>query len=50
VSPLKLTQLDQQGLAERYDIVVDFSAFTAGDSIRLVNLLHQTDGRLRTKR
>jgi FtsP/CotA-like multicopper oxidase with cupredoxin domain len=46
VSPLKLTQLDQQGVAERYDIVVDFSAFAGGDSIRLVNLLHQIDGRM----
>jgi FtsP/CotA-like multicopper oxidase with cupredoxin domain len=46
VSPIKLTQLDQQGVAERYDIVVDFSAFKPGDSIRLVNLLRQVDGRL----
>jgi FtsP/CotA-like multicopper oxidase with cupredoxin domain len=46
VSPLKLFQLDQQGVAERYDIIVDFSAFSAGDSIRLVNILHQIDGRM----
>jgi FtsP/CotA-like multicopper oxidase with cupredoxin domain len=46
VSPLKLMQLDQQGVAERYDIVVDFSVFSAGDSIRLVNILHQIDGRM----
>jgi FtsP/CotA-like multicopper oxidase with cupredoxin domain len=46
VSPLKLMQLDQQGVAERYDIVVDFSAFSTGDSIRLVNILHQIDGRM----
>ena len=46
VNPLKLLQLDQQGVAERYDIVVDFSAFSAGDSIRLVNILHQIDGRM----
>jgi FtsP/CotA-like multicopper oxidase with cupredoxin domain len=46
VSPIKLLQLDEQGVAERYDIVVDFSAFAPGDSIRLVNLLRQIDGRL----
>jgi FtsP/CotA-like multicopper oxidase with cupredoxin domain len=46
VSPIKLTQLDVQGVAERYDIVVDFSAFAAGDTIRLVNVLRQVDGRL----
>jgi FtsP/CotA-like multicopper oxidase with cupredoxin domain len=46
VSPLKIMQLDQQGVAERYDIVVDFSVFSAGDSIRLVNILHQIDGRM----
>ncbi len=43
--PLKLTELDQQGIAERYDIVVDFSKFKIGDRLHLVNLLQQTDGR-----
>ena len=45
VNPITLTQLDQQGTAERYDIVVDFSRFRPGDKIYLVNLLQQTDGR-----
>ncbi len=45
VRPLLLTQLDQQGTAERYDIVVDFSRFKIGDKVTLVNLLQQTDGR-----
>jgi FtsP/CotA-like multicopper oxidase with cupredoxin domain len=45
VNPIKLLQLDEQGIAERYDIVVDFSAFAPGDKLRLVNLLRQTDGR-----
>ena len=40
-----LTQLDEQGIAERYDIVVDFSQFRIGDKLYLVNLLKQTDGR-----
>ena len=29
VNPITLTQLDEQGIAERYDIVVDFSMFPA---------------------
>jgi FtsP/CotA-like multicopper oxidase with cupredoxin domain len=45
VSPIKLLQLDELGVAERYDIVVDFSAFAPGDKLRLVNLLRQTEGR-----
>ena len=44
VSPLKLTALDEQGVAERYDIVIDFSVFAKNDKIRLVNLLQQTGG------
>ena len=45
VNPIPLTELDQQGTAERYDIIVDFSRFRIGDRVRLVNLLQQTDGR-----
>lgn len=45
VSPLRMLTLDEQGPAERYDIVVDFSAFAAGDRIQMVNLLQQTSGR-----
>jgi FtsP/CotA-like multicopper oxidase with cupredoxin domain len=45
VSPIALTELDEMGTAERYDIVVDFAAFAPGDSIFLVNLLEQDDGR-----
>jgi len=37
VNPIPLTTLDQQGTAERYDIIVDFSRFRIGDKIRLVN-------------
>ena len=43
VNPIALTQLDEQGIAERYDIVVDFSAFPAGSRIHLVNLLRMRD-------
>jgi len=45
VNPIPLTTLDQQGTAERYDIVVDFSKFKVGDRLTLVNTLQQTDGR-----
>ena len=38
-------QLDEQGVAERYDIVIDFSAFRPGDSLYILNLLKQSDGR-----
>jgi FtsP/CotA-like multicopper oxidase with cupredoxin domain len=43
VSPITLTELDEQGIAERYDIVVDFSAFPVGSRIKLVNLLEMRD-------
>ncbi|MFN0191406.1 MAG: multicopper oxidase family protein [Aestuariivirga sp.] len=45
VSPLKLLQLDEQGVGERYDVVIDFAAFWPGDRIRLANLLQQTNGK-----
>jgi FtsP/CotA-like multicopper oxidase with cupredoxin domain len=35
--------LDQQGTAERFDIVVDFSTFSIGSKIRLVNRLRMRD-------
>src|SRR5262249_48126450 len=38
--------LDHQGIAERYDIVVDFSSFSIGSRVRLVNrLVMRDDGR-----
>ncbi len=36
--------LPTQGIAERYDIVVDFSGFNEGDKLYLVNLLSHKDG------
>jgi len=44
-NPVLVTALDQQGTAERVDIVVDFSRFRVGDRLRLVNTLKHTDGR-----
>jgi FtsP/CotA-like multicopper oxidase with cupredoxin domain len=43
VNPIVLTTLDHQGVAERYDIIVDFSRFRVGDRIRLVNQLRMRD-------
>ena len=43
VNPITLTTLDHQGIAERYDIVVDFSTFPIGSRLKLVNLLEMRD-------
>jgi len=37
-------ELPTQGIAERYDIVVDFSSFNAGDKLYMVNTMQQKDG------
>jgi FtsP/CotA-like multicopper oxidase with cupredoxin domain len=42
-SPITLNELPVQGNAERYDIVVDFSAYPVGTTIRLVNALEMRD-------
>ncbi len=42
---LLLTKLDEQGIAERYDIVVDFSRFRVGDKVWMVNLCYHQDGK-----
>jgi FtsP/CotA-like multicopper oxidase with cupredoxin domain len=44
-SPVVLTQLDEQGIAERYDIVVDFSKYKIGDKLWMVNLCEHQTGR-----
>ena len=44
-SPVKLTQLDEQGIAERYDVVIDFSRYKAGDKVSFVNLCEHQDGK-----
>ena len=36
--------LPTQGIAERYDIIVDFSQFREGDKLYMVNLLQHKDG------
>jgi manganese oxidase len=46
-NPVVLTQLDEQGIAERYDIVIDFTANKSkvGDKFWLVNLCEHQDGK-----
>jgi len=46
-NPVVLTELDEQGIAERYDIVIDFSRYTPGPNTKvwLVNLAQQTNGK-----
>ena len=43
--PVVLTQLDEIGIAERYDIVIDFSRYSIGQRVSMVNLLEHQDGR-----
>jgi FtsP/CotA-like multicopper oxidase with cupredoxin domain len=42
--PVRLTQLDEQGIAERYDIVIDFSRYRVGDKVWMVNLCEHESG------
>jgi FtsP/CotA-like multicopper oxidase with cupredoxin domain len=43
--PVVLTQLDQQGIAERYDIVIDFSRYSVGQKVWMVNLAEHQNGK-----
>jgi hypothetical protein len=43
--PVTLTQLDEQGIAERYDVVIDFSRYNVGDKVWFVNLCEHSDGK-----
>ncbi len=43
--PVALTQLDELGIAERYDIVIDFSRYSIGQKVQMVNLAEHRDGR-----
>jgi manganese oxidase len=44
-SPVTLTEMDEQGIAERYDVVIDFSHFKVGSKLYLVNLCEHQDGK-----
>jgi manganese oxidase len=42
---VNLAQTDQMGIAERFDIVIDFSRYKAGQTVDLVNLQQMQDGK-----
>jgi FtsP/CotA-like multicopper oxidase with cupredoxin domain len=41
--PVTLRELAEQGIAERYDIVIDFAKYSIGDKLHLVNLAEHWD-------
>ena len=43
--PVVLTKLDEQGIAERYDIVIDFSRYSINQKVWMVNLAEHQDGK-----
>jgi FtsP/CotA-like multicopper oxidase with cupredoxin domain len=43
--PIPLTELDEQGIAERYDVVIDFSRYQVGEKVWMVNLCEHQDGK-----
>ncbi|MFL5277983.1 MAG: multicopper oxidase family protein, partial [Myxococcales bacterium] len=48
-APIPLAQLDEQGIAERYDIVIDFARYKAGTKVWMVNLCEHQDGKKPSK-
>jgi FtsP/CotA-like multicopper oxidase with cupredoxin domain len=46
---IKLTELDEQGIAERFDIVIDFSKYALGTKLYFVNCCEHQDGKLPAK-
>jgi manganese oxidase len=44
-NPVVLTETDEMGIAERYDLVIDFSGYTSGEKVWLVNLTEHDDGK-----
>lgn len=42
-NPVTLTELDEMGIAERYDIVIDFSNYALNEKLHLVNLAEHWD-------
>jgi len=47
--PVPLAATDELGIAERYDIVIDFSRYSVGERIWMVNLAEHQNGRLPSK-
>ena len=46
---VQLTELDEMGIAERFDIVIDFSRYSDGTKIHMVNLAEHQDGKAVSK-
>jgi len=44
-SPVPLTQSDEQGIAERYDWVIDFSQYSLGTKLWFVNVCEHMNGK-----
>jgi manganese oxidase len=44
-NPVTLLALDEMGIAERFDVVIDFSPYNLGDRLYFVNLAEHEDGR-----
>ena len=44
-APVVVTELEQQGIAERYDVIIDFSRYTIGTKVQMVNLTEHSDGK-----
>ncbi len=44
-SPVVQTVSDEQGIAERYDWVIDFSRYNIGDKVWMVNVAEHNDGK-----
>lgn len=42
---VQLTELDEMGIAERFDIIIDFSQYSDGTKIHMVNLAEHQDGK-----
>jgi len=43
-NPVTLTETDELGIAERYDLVIDFSRYSVGSKVWMVNLTEHEDG------
>lgn len=44
VNPVTVNQLDPMGTGERFDVIVDFSAFPIGAKLRMLNVSEHQDG------
>jgi manganese oxidase len=47
--PVVQTVSDEQGIAERYDWIIDFSRYNVGDKVWMVNVAEHSDGKKPTR-